>query len=543
MSAMIPRILSLLGLLALLSISTAYSQPDPSLALSTAEREWLQQHPVIRIGIDRQYMPVEQVVDGEYSGISADYVARVSELLGVRFEVVSDLNWSDTIRKIHEREIDMLAAVNQTNARDTYLNFSQPYLVMDTAIITSAFNQDDLSIDDLDGRKVALVAGYHWYDFITAQHPDINIIPVPDLVTGLQEVAFGTTHAMLATLAASSHYLNERNITNLRAAGLTPYASTYHFGVRKDWPILVGILDKALQQITPAQRQEIMAHWVRLQDLPSTEHSPYTTAITTIAAIFLLLLLISTAWSYSLRRQVQAKTQHLERELAQHQQTQHELQQAANELEMRVEQRTADLNDTVNALFKSQQELEESNQRLKNLANCDGLTQIANRRHLDKAMNSVLKSTRKNQLPLTFILGDLDYFKAYNDRYGHQMGDECLCAIADCLSQYSKRNGELAARYGGEEFALLLPGTDSTTAHDIAQHILASVEALQIEHCGSKISDVVTISLGLVSLTPDADTSTADLIRAADAALYRAKSAGRNNAQFATPETADRPPE
>ena len=428
----------------------------------------------------------------------------------------------------------MLSGLNITDERKDYLNFSEAYLDLDTAIITSTHNTQNLKLEDLHGRKVAIVSGYYWNDFLGKDHPQINIIPVPDMTTGLQETAFGTVDAFLATYATSSHYINQRGISNLRVAGPTPYTASFHFGIRKDWPILTSILDKALASISPQQQHNIQSQWIKLHSNPvnSLQHIP---VILIASGIIFLMLLVSVFWTYSLRQQVKQQTDNLKNELAQHRLTQQELKQAKIELELRVEERTEELNATIEALIKSQRELEDANHQLGEMANNDGLTQIANRRHLDLALSLALGTTQEKRLPLTFMLGDIDFFKKYNDHYGHQAGDQCLQLVAHTLSEQARRNGELAARYGGEEFALLLPGVNSQEAKTISDEILQNIQDLEIEHEKSEVSPYISMSLGIISLVPDDETLAEDLIHWADKALYEAKHSGRNCARFAPP--------
>ncbi|MDB9313136.1 diguanylate cyclase [Spirulina sp. CS-785/01] len=167
--------------------------------------------------------------------------------------------------------------------------------------------------------------------------------------------------------------------------------------------------------------------------------------------------------------------------------------------------------------------LAQANQELQRLVSIDGLTQIANRRHFDVYLHQEWQRLLREQQPLSLILCDLDHFKPYNDHYGHLQGDECLRQIAQALSQESKRPADLVARYGGEEFALILPNTPLNGAMHIAETLRQRVEQLNIPHCSSPISPVVTISLGIATLIPKSNPSPETLIQDADQALYAAK--------------------
>jgi diguanylate cyclase (GGDEF)-like protein len=175
-------------------------------------------------------------------------------------------------------------------------------------------------------------------------------------------------------------------------------------------------------------------------------------------------------------------------------------------------------------------QLEEANRRLERLSSLDGLTGLANRRALDGFLEMEWRRTRRDQAPLSVILIDVDQFKPYNDAYGHQAGDECLRRVADVLGHAAHRPGDMVARYGGEEFAVVLSQTGAAGARAVAEGLRAQVEALRIPHSASSFG-IVTISLGIATALPASEAGLDSLLRTADAALYRAKRAGRNRVE------------
>lgn len=158
----------------------------------------------------------------------------------------------------------------------------------------------------------------------------------------------------------------------------------------------------------------------------------------------------------------------------------------------------------------------------------DGLTGIANRRRFDQHLDDEFRRAKRNASPVSLIMIDVDYFKNYNDNYGHQQGDECLARISDTLSRTLNRSRDLVARYGGEEFVAVLPDTNEDGALRVAEAMRAEVEALMLEHVYSGIGRHVTISVGVSTIIPGQATKTASLLHAADRALYQAKRSGRN---------------
>ncbi len=169
------------------------------------------------------------------------------------------------------------------------------------------------------------------------------------------------------------------------------------------------------------------------------------------------------------------------------------------------------------------------NQELEQLATQDGLTQIANRRTFNRVLFQEWERLRREKQPLSLLLIDVDYFKRYNDHYGHQAGDDCLRQVAQMLQQAAQRSADLVARYGGEEFAVLLPQTNIQGAIEVAQNIQNLLHSLGIEHRYSPISPQVTVSIGLGTVVPRPTISTKQWVYQIDQALYAAKAQGRNS--------------
>lgn len=218
-----------------------------------------------------------------------------------------------------------------------------------------------------------------------------------------------------------------------------------------------------------------------------------------------ILLLLWAGWRYSVR---------LQTELAEQLRLRVALAQANTELEDKVQQRT--------------QALEEVNHQLAVLSVTDALTRLANRRRFDAVWLDEWQRALRQATPLAVIMLDVDHFKAYNDHYGHQQGDECLRRVGEVLLTTVRRAGELVARYGGEEFVVVLPGTSVIHAMAVAESIRANIQAAGIAHAHSGVAAVVTVSLGVAVGIPTQGDACDALVHAADAALYRAKDQGRN---------------
>ncbi len=190
------------------------------------------------------------------------------------------------------------------------------------------------------------------------------------------------------------------------------------------------------------------------------------------------------------------------------------LQRRAALVEELVEQRT--------------DELQQANLELDRLSRTDYLTHVANRRYFEESLEAEWSRAIRGKHSVTLLMIDVDCFKAYNDRYGHIEGDECLQAVAKTLVETAKRPADQVARFGGEEFVLLLPETNEG-AMALAERCRQKIEDLGIEHEESEAGKCVTVSIGVATLTPEAATQSARaLVKAADEALYQAKQQGRN---------------
>jgi diguanylate cyclase (GGDEF)-like protein len=173
-------------------------------------------------------------------------------------------------------------------------------------------------------------------------------------------------------------------------------------------------------------------------------------------------------------------------------------------------------------------QLEEANKALVEMALRDSMTGVANHRHLMERLDEEWRRGIRARTHLSVVMCDIDYFKNYNDEYGHEMGNQCLSTVAQELTEALGRPGDLVARYGGDEFVMILSGSDADGARVLAETLPDRIEEKQIPHTGSPIAHYVTISVGVSTVIPAQEASPGDLISAADAALYEAKNAGRN---------------
>lgn len=326
-------------------------------SLTPEERAWLAAHPAVTAGVDPDFYPVEMVdSQGRYTGIGPDYLRVVTKLTGLTFHVDPPSNWTDTASRAAAGQVDVYTAAAETDHRAKYMAFTPTYITLPGIIVirrnhrrTSFPEESVKNLSDLAGKRVAVVNRYSWHDFLDERHPEIIPVPVANTLEGLQQVAFGEVDAMMDYQFNITEKINAGGIRNLRVASVIEAPYGHAFGVRRDWPELLSILSKALQQITPEERRVISAKW--LQPYEEKTFSKQNVWLMLFAAeVLFAVFSFVLYWNFSLKRQVARRTVQLKQELIKYDRAEKELresramlEQSNVELEHRVSERTRDL--------------------------------------------------------------------------------------------------------------------------------------------------------------------------------------------------------
>jgi ABC-type amino acid transport substrate-binding protein len=283
--------------------------------LTPEQRSWVSAHPIIQVAPDPDFPPIEYFDEkGKYKGIAADYLKILQKKLDIQFEIVALKDWNTVLAQAKTKEIDMFAAAAATPQRREYMNFTAPHIELPGAILVSdKVDGSNLSMQDLKGLRVAVVDGYVWEDLIANDYPDIELVPVPGLLNGLQALSFGSVDAMVANLAIATYYIKKSGITNLRVAGESGYFGRYAFGVRDDWPQLIPILEAGMAAITPEEHAVILDRWVRVEQ-PSLFDSRLFW-ISLLATLITILIVATLLWNRQLKRQVIQRSEELTKSL------------------------------------------------------------------------------------------------------------------------------------------------------------------------------------------------------------------------------------
>ncbi|MCB1960547.1 MAG: ABC transporter substrate-binding protein [Rhodocyclaceae bacterium] len=379
-----------------------------STELNAAERAWLKQHPVIRVGIDRDFPPYEFVTKNkEFIGINADILALLETELGVRFEVIKDKTWQETLDMARAGEIDMLSDAVDTPERRDYLMFTAPFLESPIVIINDGRNGYIGDIRRLYGKRVAIKQGYFMQEVLARDHPRIEQVSAPDELSAFELLKSGAVTAYIGDAPSVNNLIQQTGELTLRYSGPTEYTSAHSMAVIHAHPELLSILEKTLLTIPKSQIDDILNRWmsVRIESGVSSR-----TALLYGAAALALLFLLA-VWVQKLRREVHAR-QHAEAELTRYR----------DHLEALVEARTADLSiakEAAEAASKAKSTfLANMSHELRTPMNgIMGMIDLVARRSDDPRQKAQLDKAQKASRHLLQIINDiLDISKIEADR-------------------------------------------------------------------------------------------------------------------------------
>lgn len=272
--------------------------------LTDAERQWLKQHPVIKLGVDPQWAPFEYIDDGEYKGLAADYIELIGERLGVKMEVVPNLSWPDVLDAAKARRLDLLPAAMRTERRSEYLSFTTAYLNFPMVIISQRGDDSVSSLSDLKGSRVGVVNQYVSHDILKREHPSLTLVPTASLAKGLESLSLGELDYFVDNVASVSHVIRSQGLTNLQIAAHTPYAFQLSMAVRKDWPELVSILNKSLTTISDRQHRSVQSNWFSLPNALEQRFAGYLSMIVVFVVGCVIVMVLAVIWIGRLRLEI-----------------------------------------------------------------------------------------------------------------------------------------------------------------------------------------------------------------------------------------------
>lgn len=281
------------------------SSQEGTVALTAKEKAWIKTHPVIRLGVDPEFIPFEYInADGTYNGLASDYIKILNQRLGLTMEMIPNLSWAEVMTRSRTQDIDVLPCVGKTKERLSYLNYSKPYIQFQRVIITRTDFPFVAGMDDLDDLRVAVQSDTS-HDGFLRDTTDIEPLRLPTLQESLAAVSTGKADAMIANIAAAAYWIRHMNLTNLKvAAPAQSDTLNLHFAVRKDWPELVAIINKGLASISEQEKNALVQKWVSVKYEPGIATKKVIVYILRIIGGAAVLLLVILVWNYRLKKEV-----------------------------------------------------------------------------------------------------------------------------------------------------------------------------------------------------------------------------------------------
>jgi polar amino acid transport system substrate-binding protein len=456
-------------------IDVKYNERDKKhISLTIDESKYLKQKKQISLCINPNGMPFEAFdKNGEYVGMSADYIKLFEDILSTKFEVIKTDSWTQSLEYGKERICDISSLIVPTPQRREYLNFTMPYLNVPLVISTKLDVPFINEIKDLTGYKIGIPSEYAFSKVLKEKYPFLNIIEVKDIDDGLEKVNQGKLFAFIGTLPTVSYKLQTKYPSELKIAGKILDNWEFGMGVRNDDIVLLNILQKAIKTINSDQQRKILNKWVSIKYEKGIDYS----AAWKIFFLAVILLLIFTYWNRKISK--------------------------ANRL-----------------LNEAQKEIELKNEELQKLATTDKLTEVFNRAKLDEILQSEINRSERFNYTFGIAFLDIDFFKKINDTYGHQIGDKVLIGIADILKANTRITDSIG-RWGGEEFLIICPESSETGIKELSENLRR-----YIQNHNFLEKEQITVSFG-ISIYESNDTIDS-ILKRADDALYDAKNSGRN---------------
>ena len=432
---------------------------------SSEEEIYLKQKKEIRACVDPDWMPFEAIKDGKHVGMNADYIRIVESNIGIPIRLVPTNSWSESVAYAEARKCDILSLVTETPERKKYFNFTPPYLVVPLVIATTTDKFFIADLKEVLDKKFGVVKGYAFTQQLKQEYPSIKLVEVENIEEGLKAVARGKLFGFIDNLTTIGYQMQKSYIGTLKIAGRINQNWELGFGVRNDDPMLLTILNKALDHIDEKTKQSILNQWMSIDYDQGFDYALFWKILGALALILAFFI-----YRYVMVRRY---------------------------------------NTTLSLL----------NQELEQLSITDPLTKLYNRRYLYKSIEMAQAFSERYKTPFSVIMLDIDDFKEINDTYGHDEGDMVLQKIANILLNQS-RESDLVGRWGGEEFLIICQQSKIAGALTVADKICHAIEK---EVFANNVT--VTASFGVAEYSGKTKQS---VIVRADKALYKAKKEGKN---------------
>ncbi len=303
---------ALSGLLYLTLLCLQVAAED-AVFFTTEEKAWLDDHRgKVVLAPSPDWEPMENFDEhGRYTGLVADMIRLIEKKLDFKFKIIRVSSWEEILDKAMSREVDVISAAQITPERKQFMNWSQPYITLRTTIIVRNSLKGNLKLEQMQGMRIGVPSGYAVGEYIRANYPELLLIDVPTGWQGLLQVSFGELDGMIMEIPNALYEIEKHSITNLRLAGDTGYKLQLAIGIRKDWLIFTAIIDKALNNITKTERDEIFNRWIKLEPYRFYHNRTFWYVVAFISASVILITGTILIWNRTLKSQVLQRTEEI----------------------------------------------------------------------------------------------------------------------------------------------------------------------------------------------------------------------------------------
>jgi len=449
--------------------------------LTINELAWLDKKQPLTYVYDPDWSPFEWKNEiNRHTGIIADIIAIIKQRTGIDLKPVKTDSWDESVKLVKKGKADMFSAITVNSTREKYLNFTSNDIYSYPATLITNFDDEKVYLDikkDCIDKNIGIVKSSGLGNYIKASNPELNFIEVNSTKDGFTLLESKKIDLFAINTVTAKYYIEKKGFNNLKIALKLDFIHHLKVAIHKNLPVeIISILDKALNTISEDELNNIFNKWTEIRVESKTDWS-LIIKIISVAVLIIIFFLWNT------RR-----------------------------LNLMVSKRTEELSIINNELSK--------------LASIDALTGVANRRKYEERLEVEISNAKRTSQPLTLMMVDIDWFKNYNDHYGHDKGDISLKRVSEMIRESLPRSTDFVARYGGEEFVILMPATHTDGALVVANLIRSNIELLSIENIKSE-SKVITVSIGVTTME-GIDINETDILKQADIALYQAKNNGRN---------------
>lgn len=451
-----------------------------ALELTPEESLWVKKHNTVKFGVTKNWVPVEFIDKyGEVKGINPDIFQILSKRVNINIEYVVHDSFNELYQALQAGEVDAIGSVVATAERKEQVLFTDSYWSMPWVIIHPREYGKQLTLEDFNGKTLAIAKGYYLISIIRKKFPLIALRLVDDNEEGLLAIQKGIVDGFIDSLSSGTELLKRESLLNLSMSVLEEVDKNgNHLAVNKSLPTLVSILNKAVASLSDIDRQQIYEDWFDIKIETGLDKSVVLRVALQIGALITIIIVIIIIWNRRLYKEI-----------------------------------------------KNRKKLEE---KMQYMATHDDLTGLANRVLLKDRLNKAITFHERQKLLVAVLFIDLDGFKDINDTYGHDVGDELLIEVATRLKG-CVRESDTVVRFGGDEFVLLLTGLhNQNEAGYVADKVLKLIQQpIQLPN----VSVNIGCSIGIAMYPEDGDSNN-ELLKIADSLMYKVKGEGKNHYAF-----------